>query len=93
MTYKHKTYNGCINKVFDGYYLQKLVIWLQTVADPEFPRGGGTNSLGKAPTYFAKFSQKLHEIERIWTPRVACIPHALLRSTTASEAPTKDELT
>ena len=31
------------------------------------PRGGGG-----APTYdFAKISQKLHEIERIWTPRAA----------------------
>ena len=37
------------------------------VADPGFPRGGGANSPGGAPTYdFAKFSQKLHEIERIW---------------------------
>ena len=32
------------------------------MADPGFPRGGG------APTYeFVEFSQKLHEIERIWT--------------------------
>ena len=39
------------------------------VADPGFPQGGGANSPGGAPTYdFAKFSQKLHEIERIWTP-------------------------
>ena len=39
------------------------------VADLGFPRGGGANSPGGAPTYeFAKFSQKLHEIERIWTP-------------------------
>ena len=41
------------------------------MADPGFPRGGGANSPGGggAPTYdFAKFSQKLHEIERIWTP-------------------------
>ena len=39
------------------------------VADPGFPRGGGANSPGGAPTYdFAKFSQKMHEIERIWTP-------------------------
>ena len=39
------------------------------MADPGFPRGGGTNSPGGAPTYdFTKFSQKLHEIERIWTP-------------------------
>ena len=40
------------------------------VADPGFPRGRGANSPGGAPTYdFAEFSQKLHEIERIWTPR------------------------
>ena len=40
------------------------------VADPGFPRGGGANSPGEGmPRYdFAKFSQKLHEIERIWTP-------------------------
>ena len=39
------------------------------MADPEFPRGGGANSPGGAPTYdFAKFSQKLHEIEIIWAP-------------------------
>ena len=38
------------------------------MADPGFPRGGGANSPG-TPTYeFAKFSQKLHEIESIWTP-------------------------
>ena len=46
----------------------KLV--LLSVADPGFPRGGGANSPGGMPTYnFAKISQKLHEIERIWTPR------------------------
>ena len=42
---------------------------MSPVADPGFPRGGGANSPGGAPTYdFAKISQKLHEIERIWTP-------------------------
>ena len=42
---------------------------LITVADPGFPQGGGANSRG-VPTYdFAKFFQKLHEIERNWTPR------------------------
>ena len=43
---------------------------LFTVVDPGFPQGEGANSPGGgAPTYdFAKFSQKLHEIERIWTP-------------------------
>ena len=35
-----------------------------TVADPGFPRGGGANS---SVGDFAKFPQKLHEIERIWT--------------------------
>ena len=44
----------------------------KAVADPGFPRGGGANSRG-APTFdFAKFSQKVHEIERIWTPGGAC---------------------
>ena len=45
---------------------QKVV--LLSVADQEFPRRG-------APTYdFAKISPKLHEIERIWTPRVGSRP-------------------
>ena len=51
----------------------------KAVADPGFPRGGAANSLGGGvvPTYdFAKFSQKLHEIERIWTPKwgIPCAP-------------------
>ena len=34
--------------------------------DPGFPVGGGANPLGGAPTYdFVKFSEKLHEIEKI----------------------------
>ena len=58
----------------------KLMQWLIPVADPGFPRRGGANSpgggLGVAPTYdFAKISQKLHEIEIIWTPG-GRIPHA-----------------
>ena len=45
------------------------------MADLGFPRGGGANSPGGAPTYdFAKFSQKLHEIERIWAPRGGARP-------------------
>ena len=40
------------------------------VADPGFPRGGGANPPEGAPTYILpNFPQKLHEIERIWTPR------------------------
>ena len=47
------------------------------VVDPGFPRGGGSNPPGGSPTYdFAKFSQKLHEIERIWTGGVARVPRA-----------------
>ena len=35
-------------------------------ADPGFPVGGGANPPGGAPTYdFAKFHEKLHEIEKI----------------------------
>ena len=37
------------------------------VADPGFSRGGGVNPPGGHE--HAKFSRKLHEIERIWTPR------------------------
>ena len=48
--------------------LQALESYYDAVADPGFPRRGGANSPGRAPTYdFAKCSQKLHEIERIWT--------------------------
>ena len=47
-----------------------------SVADPGFPRGGDANSQGGVSTYdFARFSQKLHEIERIWTPEGGT-PHA-----------------
>ena len=55
--------------------MQRVVNWLvfkniysiqwriQDLAEEGAPTPGG------APTYdFAKFSQKLHEIERIWTP-------------------------
>ena len=45
------------------------------VADPGFPRGGGANSPGGAPTYdFAKSFQKMHEIERILSPRGGARP-------------------
>ena len=55
-----------------------------TVADPGFPRGGGANSPGGAPTYeIAKFSEKLHEIERIWTPGGGRVSRAPLRSANA----------
>ena len=47
----------------------------KSVADPGFPQGGGANSPGGVPTYdFAKFFQKLHEIERIWAPRGGARP-------------------
>ena len=46
----------------------------QPVANPGFPRGG-VRGLGLSPTYdFAKISPKLHEIERIWTPRGGAYP-------------------
>ena len=37
-----------------------------------FPGGGG----GCQHTNFAKFSKKLHEIERIWVPRGGGVPPA-----------------
>ena len=62
---------------FCSYMVMRLcghVTYSMSVADPGFPRGGGANSPEGAPTYnFAKISQKLHEIERIWTPRGAHI--------------------
>ena len=45
-----------------------------SVTDPGFLQGGGANPRGGgwSPTYdFAEISQKLHEIERIWTPESA----------------------
>ena len=49
--------------VFEIFFY--CVFIFNTVADPGFRRGGGANPRG-APTYdFAKFSQKLHEIEII----------------------------
>ena len=55
-----------------------------TVADPGFPRGGCANSPGGAPAHnLAKFSQKLHEIERIWTPGGHASKILLCRSATA----------
>ena len=41
----------------------------------DFPEEGAPTPRGGAPTCdFAKFSQKLHEIERIWTPRGGARP-------------------
>ena len=38
----------------------------RSVADQGFPRGGGANPKGGAPTYYlANFSRKLHENEEI----------------------------
>ena len=54
-----------------------IVLHLNPVANPGFPRGGAANSPGGggAPTYdFAKISQKLHEMERIWTPGASLAP-------------------
>ena len=50
------------------------MLTLNTVADPGFSRGGAWTLQGGAWTLqggreHAKFSRKLHEIERIWTPR------------------------
>ena len=58
--------------------LQPLIQW----GIQAFPEGVLT--LHGAPKYnYVKFSQKLHEIERIWTPRGACVqnPPLLLSPT------------
>ena len=70
------------SKTFSLFFVyRRLEICSLSVADPGFPRGGGANSPGGATYEFVEFSQKLHEIERIWTPggRVPCAP---LRSAT-----------
>ena len=47
------------------------------MADPGFPRGGGANPRGGAPTYYLViFSQKLHENEEILSQRGARVPRA-----------------
>ena len=43
-----------------------------------FPRGGANS---QNCYYFSHFCRKLHENERIWTPRGVCIPGAPLGST------------
>ena len=55
-----------------------------SVADPGFPKGGGTNSPGEGRQHtmlpnFPKNCMKLKE----FGPRGVCIPHAHLRSATA----------
>ena len=48
---------------FWGKMVQMVLL---AVADPEFPKGGGANPKGGAPTYYlANFSRKLHENEEI----------------------------
>ena len=45
------------------------------MADPGFPRGGGANLKGGAPTYYlANFSRKLHENEEILGQRGGARP-------------------
>ena len=60
---------------------------MKSVADLGFPRGGEANSRGgRQHTDFVKISQKLHEIERIWTPRGERASKILLcRSATGNE--------
>ena len=48
---------------------------MHSVADPEFPRGGGANSRGgHQHTILPNFPKKLHEIKRIWAPRGGARP-------------------
>ena len=48
---------------YTSMWFSEKIGQMMAVADPGFPRGGGANSPGGAPTYdFAKFFQKLHEI-------------------------------
>ena len=49
------------------YSLHKNISPTYPVADPGFSPGGGANS--QNCYYFSHFCRKLHENERIWTPR------------------------
>ena len=53
------------------HYIPGLGLFNEPVMDPGFPPGGGVNPPGGGGGLthnFAKFSQKLHEIERIHVP-------------------------
>ena len=53
----------------DPFFAWPWVVYVElyTGADTGFPVGGGANSWG-APTYkLARFSQKLHEIKKLWS--------------------------
>ena len=55
----HETPESNINWTLSNYYQRQI---------QDFPEVGAPTLRGGAPTYdFAKFSQKLHGIERIWT--------------------------
>ena len=46
-----------------------LTVLFKPVADPGFPRGGGANSPGGAPTYdFAKFSKNWMKLKEFGPP-------------------------
>ena len=55
----------------------RMVKIIKSVADPGFSRGAGAPSPKRA-FIFQFFCRKLHENERIWTPRVARVPGAPL---------------
>ena len=66
----------------DDFYL--IILCSMSVADPGFPRGGGTNSPwgGRQHTILPKIPKKLHEIERIWAPGGGASKILLCRSAT-----------
>ena len=48
------------------YVYLHIYIYIYTGADPGFPVGGAREPSGGVPTYdFAKFCEKMHEIEKI----------------------------
>ena len=77
---RHLTLSGkilVVNTLMSSLFVYKIMV---PVADPGFSPGGAPTPKVGVPTYF--FGQKLHENERIWTPRGARIPGAPLRSAT-----------
>ena len=76
--WKSHTLNLALSLLLYSRFIESGAWEQKSVADPGFPRGGGANSQGGAPTYdFVNFRRKLHENEEILAAggaRVPCAP-------------------
>ena len=72
-----------IHTFITGSKWKEVSVWSRSVVDPGFPQGGGANSPGgHQHMNLPNFPKKLHEIERIWTPRWGTSKILLCRSAT-----------